>query len=254
MVTRTARTAPERPAMPKLPAVEEKILRFYIKEGGTEEAIPVLAKRYRMTVPAVTKVLKLKRVRDAFEKRMAPVRMEQEKQKLLNDAVAQATVRAEAEKAEAERKLKEFLDTPLIPVQGNETRIDHELMRLVQLCPEKYGAIKLAAIKTAYVVAGLMEQGTTRRVIPAEGKGETASGGVYQNLFDRQRLEQGNKPAVIDAPPQLPPADDQVFDLTPVKVMAPDMALKIPPPGESIEQVLVTKKKTTAQVITVEVG
>jgi hypothetical protein len=246
--------------MPKLPAVEEKVLRFYIQEGGTEEKIPVVAQRYRMTVAAVTRMLKLKRVRDAFEVRMAPVRMEQEKQKLLADAVAVATAKAEAEKAEAEKKLNDVLNLPRIPVQGNELVIEQELMRLVQLCPEKYGGIKLAAIKTAFVVAGLMEQGTTRRVIPAEGKGEVTGGGVYQNLFDRQRqLEAGIPPAAIEgqtAPATPPPqTDDQIFDLTPVKAKAPEPPLlRIPPPGEGIEQVLPAKKKTSAQVITVEVG
>lgn len=241
--------------MPRLPAIEEKILRFYIKEGGTEEKIPLVAQRYRMTVAAVTKILKLKRVRDTLEVRMAPVRMEQEKQRLLADAVAQATAKAEAEKAEAEKRLHEVLNIQLIPVQGNETRIDHELMRLVQLDPEKYGGIKLAAIKTAYVVAGLMEQGTTRRVIPAEGKPDAAAG-VYQNLFDRQRqqLPVGDQTVEVSPTTQPQAPDEQVFDLTPPKPKAPEPPLQMPPAGEAIEQILPAKKKTTAQVITVEVG
>lgn len=243
--------------MPKLPAVEEKILRFYIKEGAVEEKVPVVAKRYRMTEPAVKKILKLKRVQEALRVRMEPVRLEQERQKLVADAVAQVTAKAEADKAEAERKLNEVLNVPLIPVQGNELRIDHELMRLVQLCPEKYGAIKLAAIKTAYVVAGLMEQGTTKRVIPADGKTE-ASGGVYQNLFDRQRqLEAGAEPVNAAVPPQPPIIEDQIFDLTPPKVQAPEpVALKIPPPGEAIDPIRAAVRKLTGQprVITVEVG
>jgi hypothetical protein len=241
--------------MPKLPAVEEKVLRFYIKEGGVEEKIPVVAKRYRMTVPAVTRMLKLKRVQDALRTRMEPVRLEQMKQQMVADAVQQAVADLQAKKDEAERRLKEVLDVPLMPVQGNELVIEQELMRLVRLCPEKYGAIKLASIKTAFVVAGLMEQGTTKRVIPPEGKGEITGGGVYQNLFDRQRqLQAGTEPTNVTpvAPPPTPP--EEVFDLTPQKVMAPEpAAFKMPPPGEAIDPVATAAKKGASRVITVEV-
>lgn len=246
----------------KLPADEERFVRCYIKEGGVEEKLPEAEKRARLKKGAGAQLLKKKRVADEVRVRMEPVRLEQMKQQMLADAVEQVTADLKAKADAAEKTLKEVLDVPLIPVMGNETRIDHELMRLVQLCPEKYGGIKLAAIKTAYVVAGLMEQGTTRRVIPAEGKGEVPGGGVYQNLFDRQRqLEAANTTNVgnvtnVTSPPPLPPAQDEVFDLTPVKVLAPEpVELRIPLPGESIEPVLpAAGKKTNSRVITVEVG
>lgn len=239
----------------KLPAQEEKFLRHYVKEGGVEEKIRDVERRLRLKMGTGARFLKLKRVQDVFKEMMEPIRLEQQRQALVGAAVAEATAKLEAEKAEAEKKLNEVLSIQLIPVQGNETRIDHELMRLVQLDPEKYGGIKLAAIKTAYVVAGLMEQGTTRRVIPADGKPETAGGGVYQNLFDRQRqLAAGAEPTNVPNVTSVPPADDQVFDLTPVKVLAPEpVELHIPPPGEAIEPMAIPAKKTGAHVITVEV-
>lgn len=245
----------------KLPADEERFVRCYIKEGGVEEKLPEAEKRARLKKGAGAQLLKKKRVADAVRERMEPVRLEQMKQKMLADAVEQVTADLKAKADAAENKLAEVLNIPRIPVQGNELVIEEELMRLVQLCPEKYGGIKLAAIKTAFVVAGLMEQGTTRRVAPAEGKNEgSAGGGVYQNLFDRQRqLEAGgsvtNVTNVTPAP-ALPPAEEHVFDLTPVKVLAPEpVALVMPQPGEAIDPVLPSKaKKPNSNVITVEVG
>lgn len=237
----------------KLPADEEKFLRAYVKEGGVEEKIRIAEQRTRLKVGTGVKILKLKRVQDALRERMEPVRLEQQRQEMLAEAVQQVTAKLEAEKSAAEAKLNEVLQLPLIAVQGNELKIEQELMRLVCLCPEKYGGIKLAAIKTAFVVAGLMEQGTTRRVIPADREAGVASSGVYANVFDRLRLEQGTQPAAIETLP--PPPADEVFDLTPPKVLAPEpVALKIPPPGEAIDPVRVAAKPGSARVITIEVG
>ncbi len=138
-------------------------------------------------------------------------------------------------------------------------------MRLVRLDPERHGRIKLASIQTAFVVAGLMEQGTTRRVVPAEMPTPGNTTGIYQSLFDLMRAAPAEG---VPAPPALPPADEaEVFDLTP-QVAAPvsrgtkgegAAPVQVPREGESIDPIVAStakrqpSQKQATQVITVEV-
>lgn len=250
--------------MPKLPAKEEKLLRFYIQEGATEDKIPVVAARFKQTEAAVRKVLKLKRVQDELEKRMAPMRLEQERQRLVAEAVEQTTAKLMAEKAELEEELRKATEMPRIDVPGNEHIIGQELMNLVRLDGTKYGGVKLAAIKTAYVIAGIMDMGTTKRSIPPESSNPAGGPGIYASHFDRLRELPAAPPApdpatppVIDAPPE---PEDGVYDLVPsdkpVTPAAPTPAnkeIKLPPPGEALTP---SKKKADAdsRVLTIEVG
>lgn len=246
----------------KLPADEEKLLRFFIKEGAADEKIPVVAKRFRMTVGVVTRKLGLKRVQEELRVRMEPVRLEQQRQQMLADDVAKVTAQLIEDKEKAENALKAATQMPAMSVTGNELIIEQELMRLVRLDPEKHGRIKLASIQTAFVVAGLMEQGTTRRVSPPERNPEAAAAGVYTNLFDRLRLERDAKAATPEPVAEMiPDAEivEDVFDLTPPPVDASRTKVStrvLPPVGEVIEVIGMppVQRQNTSRVITVEVG
>ena len=84
--------------------------------------------------------------------------------------------------------------------------------------------VKLDAIRSAFVVAGIMEQGTTRRVAPPEGGSDAAgSAGIYQGLFGRLRAErqgtgnreQGTGPEALEVQgTATPPANNQPSQTT----------------------------------------
>lgn len=238
----------------KLPADEEKLLRFFIKEGAVEEKIPVVAKRFRLTVGGVKRKLALKRVQEELRVRMEPIRLEQQRQQMLADDVAQATAKLIADKEKAESDLKAATQMPSMELTVEV--LERELMRIACLDAEKHGRIKLAAIQTGYVIKGVMEQGTTRRVNPPDRGAETTAGGVYTNLFDRLRLEREAKSAaeeiVVDAE-----TEDVVYDLTPQPVEASrtkEIVAEMPIEGESIDVMPAAKRDVGARVITVEVG
>lgn len=237
--------------MPKrLPPDEERFVRNYVREGGEEEHIRAAEKRARLKMGTGARVLKLKRVQDAVKERMEPIRLEQQRQQLVGEAVVQATAQLQEERDRLQQAMEQIVALPAMRVMGNEQVIEQELMKLVRLCPEKFGRIKLAAIQTSFVVAGLMEQGTTRRVSPPDSAKISDGKGVYASLFDRLRAEPKAEPAVVEAVE----GSDGVFDLTPQKVeiaMVPAV-LWMPPPGESIDPVRIPKG--AARVITVEVG
>jgi hypothetical protein len=224
----------------------------------------VVAKRYRMTAAAVRAKFKLKRVQDALKERMEPVRLEQERQRMVAEAAAEVTAKLEAEKADLEARLKAATEMPAIDVLADTCGvvIGQELMRLVRLDPERHGRVKHEAIKTAYVVRGLMKQGNTERIIPPDPNDKGGVGGIYSSLFDRLRVESGSEapplPAPTAATPPEPPVLEgevhAVFDLTPnptplpARTAAPPV---MPPPGEALHAVPVKPKNN---ILTVEVG
>lgn len=255
--------------MPKeLPAKEANFLRHYVKEGAVEEKIRAVEKRLRLRAGAGAKLLKLKRVQDALREMMEPIRLEQQRQEMLGNAVDEVTAKLQAEKVELEARLAAATQMPAMVVAGNTDVIEQELMRLVRLDPERHGRIKLASIQTAFVVAGLMEQGTTRRVVPAEMQTPGNTTGIYQSLFDRMRAA----PAAVEGaptPPALPAADEaEVFDLTPSSAAhvsretkgESSVQVQVPLEGEPIDPVVAStsrrqpSQKQASQVITVEVG
>lgn len=247
----------------KLPPGEEKFLRLYVKEGAIDEKIPVVEKRLRLRKGTGAKLLKFKRVQNALRETTEPIRLEQERQEMVGKAVDEVTAKLQAEKVELEARLAAATQMPAMVVAGNTDVIEQELMRLVRLDPERHGRIKLASIQTAFVVAGLMEQGTTRRVVPAEMQTPGNTTGIYQSLFDRMRA------APAAAPPTLPAADEaEVFDLTPSSAAhvsretkgESSVQVQVPLEGEPIDPVVAStsrrqpSQKQASQVITVEVG
>jgi hypothetical protein len=230
----------------KLPAAEEKLLRFFLKEGAAEEKIPVVAKRFRMTVGEVKRKLSLKRVQEELRIRMEPVRLEQQRQQMLADSVAEVTAKLTAEKEKAEADLKAVTRMPDMRLMGNEIEIEYALMRLMRLDPEKHGRTILASVQTSAVIAGLIEQGNTKRAIPLDRTAETGIGGVYSNLFDRLRLgaSRTEETEMVDA---TPPPEEGVYDLTPAppqegSSVTKDIPFEIPRSGESIDHVPVAAR------------
>jgi ABC-type phosphate transport system auxiliary subunit len=100
--------------------------------------------------------VKRKDVQEEIRLRMEPVRLEQMRQQLVGDAVAQVTAKLQAEKDQLERELGTLMAVPNMKVDGELT--EDALMRLiVGLDGMKYPKVRLEAIKAAYVVSGILE-------------------------------------------------------------------------------------------------
>lgn len=260
----------------KLPALHEKIVQQYIKEGAVPEKMAVVEKRFRLKKGAVAKVLKLKAVQAALQARLGPLQMEQQRQQMVGDAVAEVTAKLERENQEFKAQIGDIKAVSNIRVTGNEELLEQRLMQLVLgLDMKKHPSTILDALKTSFVVAGVMRQGNTERVQRTESP--AAAGGIYQNLFERKRLEAGQK---TEAGPSPTAQDDKkdvvdavagadgVFDLMPGTGKAAEPPADVPQgkrefvlpaAGESIDAVLkkVEKKPTVkgaTSVLTVVVG
>jgi hypothetical protein len=173
-------------------------------------------------------------------------RLEQERRRLVGDAVAPAMAKLEAENAELKKSLAILTQLPDMRVDG--VILEHRLMKLVHLDPERHGRLVLTAIQTSLVIAGLIEQGNMRRAVPPENARRGPD--IYTSLFDRLRLEQANNPS----PEVISQNLNEPRDLFPkaTETTPSSKAIILPPIGESIT--LVKPKKTESPVITVEVG
>lgn len=238
----------------KLPKDEEKFLRYYVREGGVAEKIVVAERAARLKAGTGAKMLKLKRVQDALRERLEPLRLEQQRQELVGAAVAEATAKQQEElnvlRAEA-TKIKTYEN---LSIQGNTTLLEQELMRVaLGLDMNVHGRVKLEYIKTALVIGGLMEQGTTRRVGPTEMDPSNKAPSVYAAVFNRLRDAENNHPVPVEVMPDSPTIEG-VFDLVPVKAAAVvPTATAMPPAGESIDAPVPVARKES-RVMTVEIG
>lgn len=254
----------------KLTKDEGRFLKHYVKLGGVAEMTAEAERLARLKAGTGAKMLRLKRVAEAVEKQMAPVRLEQERQRMVADAVAEVTAKMAAETAELKQQLANATQMPPLTVADGGVVIEQELMRLVRLCPEKHGRVKLASIQTALVVSGMIEQGNTKRTLPPENP-LAATAGVYTALFERQRLAAGpagsEVPAAAgaSAPSEGAVLEAEVFDIVPPKNMAGVPAPRVqgaavlPAAGESIAPAVAEAKKPVTRrgsipVLTVELG
>lgn len=141
-----------------------------------------------------------------------------------------------------ENELQGITSLPRTKVE--EEVLEHELMRLVvELDQDKHPAMKLEAIKAAYVVNGTLESKSTRRLSPSDNPNNKASAGIYMSLF--------NCPNV----PASPALQKEGFDLFPPQSQEDDGVAPGPLPaaGESIDDPP-TSPTNHPRVITVEVG
>lgn len=180
-----------------LTADEQRFIHSYVKLGGVEDKIELAEKRAHLKPGTGRRMLGRAPVLAEVHLRMEPKRMEQMRQQMLGDTVAEVTKRleekaakAQAEARAAERELSAIIACPE-KLKVRPDLLEDALMRMaVGLDMNIHPQAKLSAIQAAFVVAGIMEQGTTRRVGPMEGDipGERAAG-IYQGLFGRLRAE-----------------------------------------------------------------
>jgi len=135
---------------------EKYFIGLYVKEGAIEEKIPYAERRASLKPGNGHRILKRKKVQEEIKTRMEPVRLEQLRQQLVGDAVAQVTANLQVEKDRIQRELDTLMAVPNMKVDGEI--LEHKLMRLVVgLDWEKHPKVKLEAIKAAYVVNGTLE-------------------------------------------------------------------------------------------------
>jgi hypothetical protein len=139
--------------------VEEKekyFIGLYVKWGAIEEKIPYAERRACLKPGTGHRILKRRKVQEEIKVRMEPVRLEQMRQQLVGDAVAQVTAKLQADKDRIERELDMLMAVPNMKAEGE--LLEGALMRLVVgLDWEKHPKVKLEAIKAAFVVNGTLE-------------------------------------------------------------------------------------------------
>jgi hypothetical protein len=135
---------------------EKYFVNLFVNFGAIEEKIAYCEKRAALEAGAGHRILKRKKIQEEINTRMEPVRLEQMRQQLVGDAVAQVTAKLQADKDRIERELDMLLSVPNMKAQGE--LLEGALMRLVVgLDWEKHPKIMLDAIKAAYVVNGTLE-------------------------------------------------------------------------------------------------
>lgn len=233
--------------MPKSPRVvvktlsrdEQRFIGYWVKESANPERMSYCERRAGIKAGTGDRMLKRAHVADEIKRRMVPAALEQERQRLVSEAVAaviseleKRTARAEADAKAAEAEVTALAEAPKMAV--NTPQLEHELMRLaVHLDIERHPQVKLAAIQAAFVVSGVLENGNVRRVQPKEPGDASFQNAIYGDLFDemhRQREMAGQPPKMIEAQ-----AEPQVFDLIPHDPVPEN--LDIPPEGETIENI-----------------
>jgi len=226
---------------------ESKLVREFVKVGALEEKLPEVAKRCRLSQPECRRMLKLKRVQDALNAIMEPVRITTEAQRLVSEQLAQVTAKQEAENEALRRENHSLATVPRMRAVGNAEAIEIELMRVAFGLDERvHGRIKAEYLKIVAVISGAIEVGNMRGSVPSPQGGGAAN--VYASVFDRMRNER--QPQTIEAV-----ADDQEpRDILPVAPQAPKpvQGVTIPLPGESIDPAPAARQQ--GRVITVEVG
>ena len=142
----------------KLTAKEKEkfFIGLYVKEGAIEEKIPYAERRACLKPGAGHRILKRKKVQEEIKARMEPVRLEQMRQQLVGDAVAQVTAKLQADKDRIERELGRLMAVPNMKVDGE--LLEGALMRLILgLELEEHPKVILEAIRAALVVTGTLE-------------------------------------------------------------------------------------------------
>jgi hypothetical protein len=135
---------------------EKYFVGLYVKAGAVEQKIASCERRAFLKPGTGHRILKRKKVLEEIKVRMEPVRLEQMRQQLMGDAVAQVTAKLQADKDRIERELDMLMAVPNMKVDGE--LLEGALMRLVVgLDWERHPKIKLEAIKAAFVVNGTLE-------------------------------------------------------------------------------------------------
>ena len=280
-----AKPAPPRkskdPRPSKIPNDELRFIRHYVDEGAIRTKVAVAEKKARVPAGAGAKFLKKKRVQNEIKRRMEPIRLAEQSQKVVGAVVATVTAKltaktaaAEAAAAAADKELTAIMALPAM-YKVDTVRLEDALMRLaIGLDPTLHPQVKLDAIKAGLVVAGVMEWGSTKRSAPLDMPDSPGTPGMYQSLAIRVQAEKAAAvPAEAKAAEATPPTIEQtiqpgqdgVFDLMPDpgKPKAPEatktVAVVLPPPGEPITHTArrapdTASHRSTARVITVNVG
>jgi seryl-tRNA synthetase len=135
---------------------ERYFISLYAREGAVEEKIPYAERRAGLKPSTGQIILRRKEVQEEIKALMEPVRIEQMRQQLVGDAVAQVTAELRADRDRIKRELDTLMAVPNMKAEGE--LLEDALMRLVVgLDFEKHPKVKLEAIKAAFVVLGTLE-------------------------------------------------------------------------------------------------
>lgn len=214
---------------------EQRFIERFVREGGTEDKIAVAERLAYLKVGSGVKFLRLVHVQDEIKRRMEPIRIEQSRQQMMAEAVAQVTAKIQSELESVKAELAARDAVPMMRVE--ESVLEHELMRLVtDKYIGTYPQVKLAAIQAAFVVKGILEQGNTKRTIPPEGGPATPGPGIYSSM--RQRILAGEVGVPVDIQAaKIIPQEPEVFDLIPRDEAAYKPPVAVPEIGAEIEAI-----------------
>jgi hypothetical protein len=123
---------------------------LYVRAGAVEEKISYCEKRAALEPGEGAKILKRKAVQEEIDRRMEPVRLEQMRQHVLGEAVAQAKAAMQEDLIKKGATIKEMNIAPDV--------LEGQLMQIVVgLDWDKHPKVMLDAIKAALVVTGTLE-------------------------------------------------------------------------------------------------
>jgi len=177
---------PEVPAMPRKTARQltpteraKWVISLYIKAGADPKKIPSIAKRASLTVADATKLLKRKSSQQQIHAQLEHVRMERFRQQVLKEA---ARLGEKAQQEALSRKVDHVQQMKI-----EQPTLEHELMRLaVGLDPDRHPIAKRQAIESAFVILGVMQSGTAKRIMPLPSDlPGLLRPSVYASVFDR---------------------------------------------------------------------
>lgn len=158
-------------------ADEQKFIRHFCRLGATEDRTEEAERLARLKRGAGAKMLKLRHVAEEISRRKAMLESEQ--------AVLDAR---DLNRRELEEEKRQTITLD---------RVESKLYKLLELDPEKYGALVHQVIQTCLVYTGTIRNGNMMRTIPADptleaNRTSATESSFYRSIF--QPLRAGETP------------------------------------------------------------
>lgn len=175
-----------------LTSEEQRLIRYYVREGATEDMLPKAARKAKMTLEKAQHILGHIAVREEIERRKNYLIYEQARidAQDLNRREEKEDERVEILNDRIYAQLNKLIDAdPMTLTNGHKLKADF--------------------LKLALVVTGTIRDGRTERLIPPEGSTPNTGPQMFQSDFENgsQRWDQDAAPLFPDE--SAPVASDQ---------------------------------------------
>ena len=203
---------------------EQRFVFHYLREGATQEAIPMAERKCRLAKGLGKAMLTRRHVQEEIARRKALVEFEEHKQ-IARDKARLAEEEDKRIKEEEARR------------QVTQKKLEEALAGLVELDPKLHGAIVLQGIKLGFVYTGTIRDGRIVRMAteePTKPQEDTEDQNPA-NLFYRSIFANKLQAEIQTEASPILPTDKPAF-LDPSATLPPPPLLKIPPPSPAPEK------------------